>query len=180
MGVLTLCGGGEIFAKRCGRNCAGPYPPHFRTFQRFHSSIANFLGFWSNRKLLLLPCAFANDADSRSNEACFGKSARPPAFSPGEFQSASLFARARAINLSESSNLFASRPDGWQSHPRRQRILSSPDCEWLNRNLGNRGKVSQKADQDPRNVVSGNWLCSYTNVPVFLVWLCNSMQFQDP
>ena len=153
----------------------GPYPPHLRTFQRFHSSLAKTLGLWSNRKLFLLPCAFANDADSRSNEACFGKSARPPAFSPGEFQSASLFARARAINLSESSNLFASRPDGWQSHPRRQRILSSPDCEWLNRNLGNRGKVSQKADQDPRNVVSGNWLCSYTNVPVFLVWLCNSM-----
>lgn len=132
----------------------GPYPPHFRTYQRFHSSIAKTLGLWSNRKLLLLPCAFANDADSRSNEACFGKSFLLPAFSPGEFQSASLFARAWAINPSESSNLFAKRPDGWQSRPRRQRILSSPDCEWLNRNLGNRGKVSQKADQDPRNVVS--------------------------
>ena len=136
----------------------GPYPPHFRTFKRFHSSSAKTFGLWSNRKLVLLPCAFANDADSRSNEACFGKSFLLPAFSPGEFQSASLFARAWAINPSESSNLFARRPDGWQSRPRRQRILSPPDCEWLNRNLGNRGKVSQKADQDPRNVVSGNGL----------------------
>ena len=136
----------------------GPYPPHFRTFKRFHSSSAKTFGLWSNRKLVLLPCAFANDADSRSNEACFGKSFLLPAFSPGEFQSASLFARAWAINPSESSNLFARRPDGWQSRPRRQRILSPLDCEWLNRNLGNRGKVSQKADQDPRNVVSGNGL----------------------
>ena len=61
----------------------GPYPPHFSTFQRFHSSIAKTLGLWSNRKLVLLPCAFANDADSRSNEACFGKSFLLPAFSTG-------------------------------------------------------------------------------------------------
>lgn len=124
----------------------------------------------------MLPCAFANDADSRSNEACFGKSFLLPAFSPGEFQSASLFARAGAINPSESSNLFARRPDGWQSRPRRQRILSSPDCEWLIRNLGNRGKVSQKADQDPRNVVSGNGL-------LFVCCTCFpglALQFQDP
>ena len=156
----------------------GPYPPHFRTYRRFHSSIAKPLGLWSNRKLVLLPCAFANDADSRSNEACFGKSFLLPAFSPGEFQSASLFARAWAINPLESSNLFAKRPDGWQFHPRRQRILSSPDCEWLNRNLGNRGKVSQKADQDPRNVVSGNGLCSCV---VLFSWFgfAISMQFQD-
>ena len=155
----------------------GPYPPHLRTFQRFHSSIVKTLVLWSNRKLFLLPCAFANDADSRSNEACFGKSFLLPAFSPGEFQSASLFARAWAINPSESSNLFAKRPDGWQSRPRRQRILSSPDCEWLNRNLGNRGKVSQKADQDPRNVVSsGNGL-------LFVCCTCFpglALQFQDP
>ena len=154
----------------------GPYPPHFRTFKRFHSSSAKTLVLWSNRKLILLPCAFANDADSRSNEACFGKSFLLPAFSPGEFQSASLFARAWAINPSESSNLFAKRPDGWQSRPRRQRILSSPDCEWLIRNLGNRGKVSQKADQDPRNVVSGNGLS-------FVCCTCFpglALQFQDP
>ena len=162
--------GRRHFRKTMRAELCGPYPPHFRTIQRFHSSIAKTFGLWSNRKLLLLPCAFANDADSRSNEACFGKSFLLPAFSPGEFQSASLFARAWAINPSESSNLFARRPDGWQFHPRRQRILSSPDCEWLNRNLGNRGKVSQKADQDPRNVVSGNGLCSCV-VPVFLVWL---------
>lgn len=156
----------------------GPYPPHFRTFKRFHSSSAKTFGLWSNRKLVLLPCAFANDADSRSNEACFGKCFLLPAFSPGEFQSASLFARAGAINPSESSNLFARRPDGWQSRPRRQRILSPLDCEWLNRNLGNRGKVSQKADQDPRNVVSGNGLLFVCCI-FFLVWLCNSMQFQE-
>ena len=79
--VWVTSGGGNVFAERCRRNCAGALSATFSHFWAFSFVELMVLVLVTNHSALMHPHPFANDAVWGAHSGNIGKSARLPAFS---------------------------------------------------------------------------------------------------